>query len=240
MVLFKFIGLFTFSHTTALESTRGLCHFDPVCGPLQWSGSTFMWLRRTLKNYRKISSLLNMMAIFVCKACGSGFVSVLERQRAFLEDRCHQTVVWQKFCRTEFTFRPCPLLEKTQKCFATPQQKTATFTANPTPYSFEQHYSNSCQQFLAYVYSTHVLASNRFWVGLQCLQLFVYPFVYQSICTTLGLTCARNHANRVNTTTLSGPAMGSWVTHPLSVSPSVPMFHPFPPNNSRHNMYKLP
>ena len=155
-----------------------------------------MWLSRTLKNSRKISSLLNMMAI--CKACGSRFVSVLERQRAFLEDRCHHTVVWQRFCRTEFTFRACPLLEKTQKCFATPQHKTVTFTSNPTPYSFEQHYSNSCQQFLAYIYSTHVLASNRFWVGLQCLQLFIYPFVYQSTCTTLGLTCARNHTNRVS------------------------------------------
>ena len=132
-------------------------------------------------------------------------MSVLERQRAFLEDRCHHTVVWQRFCRTEFTFRACPLLEKTQKCFATPQHKTATFTSNPTPYSFELHYSNSCQQFLAYIYSTNVLASNRFWVGLRCLQLFIYPFVYQSTCTTLGLTRAHNHANRVsgaNTTTL--------------------------------------
>ena len=86
-----------------------------------------------MKNSRKISSLLNMMAICVCKACGSGFVSVLERQGAFLEDRCHHTVVWQRFCRTEFTFQTCPLLEKTQKCFATPQHKTAIFTANPTP-----------------------------------------------------------------------------------------------------------
>ena len=133
MVLFKFIGLFTFSHTATLESTRGLCHFDAVCGPLQWSGSTFTWLSRILKNSRKISSLLNMIVGYLCKACRSGFLSVLERQRAFLEDRCHHTVVWQRFCRTEFTFRACPLLEKTQKCFATPQHKTATFTANPTP-----------------------------------------------------------------------------------------------------------
>ena len=27
------------------------------------------------------------------------FVSVLERQRAILEDGCHHTVVWQKYCR---------------------------------------------------------------------------------------------------------------------------------------------
>ena len=131
MVLFKFIGLFTFSHTAALESTWGLCHFDAVCGPLQWSGSTFMWLSRTLKNSRKISSLFNMIVGYLCKACRSGSVSVLERQRAFLEDRCHHTVVWQRFCRTQFTFWACPLLEKTQKFFCNPSAKDSNFHSKP-------------------------------------------------------------------------------------------------------------
>ena len=33
------------------------------------------------------------------------FVSVVERQRALLEDGCHHTVVWQRYCRTEPSFR---------------------------------------------------------------------------------------------------------------------------------------
>ena len=138
-MLFQFIALFTFSHTAALESTTGCVIL------MEWSGSTFMWLSGTLKNSRKISSLLNIMAICVCKVCGSGF-GVLERQRAFLEDRCHHTVVWERFCRTEFTFQASHYLRKPKSFFATPQHKTATFTANPTPYSFELHYSNRCQQ----------------------------------------------------------------------------------------------
>ena len=47
-------------------------------------GSTFMWLSRTLKNSGKISSLLKWIVGYLCKACGSGFASVLERQRALL------------------------------------------------------------------------------------------------------------------------------------------------------------
>ena len=34
------------------------------------------------------------------------FVSVLERQRAILEDGCHHTVVWQRYCR-KLTFQAC-------------------------------------------------------------------------------------------------------------------------------------
>ena len=40
------------------------------------------------------------------------FVSVLERQRAILEDGCDHTVVWQRYCR-KLTFRackPCPIV----------------------------------------------------------------------------------------------------------------------------------
>ena len=34
------------------------------------------------------------------------FVSVRERQRAILEDRCHHTVVWKRYSR-KLTFRAC-------------------------------------------------------------------------------------------------------------------------------------
>ena len=34
------------------------------------------------------------------------FVSVLERQRAILEDKCHHKVVWQRYCR-KLTFWAC-------------------------------------------------------------------------------------------------------------------------------------
>ena len=42
------------------------------------------------------------------------FVSVLERQRAILEDECHYTVVWQRYCRkpTNWACRPHPILWK--------------------------------------------------------------------------------------------------------------------------------
>ena len=62
----------------------------------------------------------------------------------------------------------------------------------------ELHYSKSCQQFSAYIYSIHVLTSNRFWVGSQAPQPFVYPFVYLPTCTVLGLPRACNQMNRVS------------------------------------------
>ena len=37
---------------------------------------------------------------------GLNVVSVLERQRAILEDGCHHTVVWQRYCR-KLTLRAC-------------------------------------------------------------------------------------------------------------------------------------
>ena len=47
-------------------------------------------------------------------------------------------------------------------------------------FSMELHYSNSCQQFSACIYSTHALTSNQFSVCPQASQPFIYPFVYQS------------------------------------------------------------
>ena len=52
------------------------------------------------KALERFSSLLNVDGwLFVCvKLTGVG-VSVLERQRAILEDGCHHTVVWQRYCK---------------------------------------------------------------------------------------------------------------------------------------------
>ena len=52
----------------------------------------------------------------------------------------------------------------------------------------ELHYSNSCQQFSAYIYSTHVLTSNRF---------LVYPLsVLPSVPTSHLETNTRHHAKQ--------------------------------------------
>ena len=37
------------------------------------------------------------------------FVSVLERQKAIMEDGCHHTVVWQRYCRNSLECRPSDL-----------------------------------------------------------------------------------------------------------------------------------
>ena len=89
------------------------------------------------------------------------------------------------------------------------------------------HYSNSKVAnnfYLTLIYSTHALTSNPFWL----VHAFSYPFVYQPTCTTLGLTQVRNQTNRVSgvdSQTSEGPTLGSWVTQPLSVLPSVPTSH---------------
>ena len=81
----------------------------------------------------------------------------------------------------------------------------------PQQTSMELHYNNSYQQFSAYIYSTHVLTSNPFWVGSQAPQPL---FVYQPTCTTLRLTHAHNRMNRVSgvdsTSLRGGP---EWLTH---------------------------
>ena len=78
-----------------------------------------------------------------------------------------------------------------------------------------------CQQFqLIHLFNTAV-ASNQCWLAHR---LLIYLFVYQPTHTTLGLTRARNETSRVGG--VEGPTLGSWVTHPLSVLPSVPTSHP--------------
>ena len=71
----------------------------------------------------------------------------------------------------------------------------------------EVHYSNSCQQFSANIYSTHAL---HFWLAHR-LMAFIYLFVYKPTCTTLGLTLAHNQMNRVSgvdSTSLQGAYLG--------------------------------
>ena len=62
--------------------------------------------------------------------------------------------------------------------------------------SVQLHYSNSCKQFSAYIFPTptHALTS----MILGWLTMLLSPSFTIPTCTTLSLTCARNHANRVS------------------------------------------
>ena len=53
----------------------------------------------------------------------------------------------------------------------------------------ELHYSNNCQQFSAYIYSTHVLTSNWFWVGAQCSSA-----LHSSTCGSTYMNNTRPHS----------------------------------------------
>ena len=85
-----------------------------------------------------------------------------------------------------------PITWKNSEVFIFVQNPTSTGQlshTNPTSTTWiELNYSNSCQQFSAYIYTTHALAGNQFWVGPQVPQPFIYPFVYQPTCTTVGLS----------------------------------------------------
>jgi len=54
------------------------------------------------------------------------------------------------------------------------------YIPKPTPHTFDGTalYSNICQQFSAYIYSTHALTINQFWVGPQAPQPFIYVPTY--------------------------------------------------------------
>ena len=122
------------------------------------------------------------MAIFACKACRSGFVSVLERQRAFLEDRCHHTVVWQRFCRTEFTFRPCPLLEKPKSVLQL--------------LSIRQQLSQQTLYHIA-LNSITVTAANNFWLTFiqpMCLLVIDFGLGYSAYSSSFIRLCTNLHA----------------------------------------------
>jgi len=67
-------------------------------------------------------------------------------------------------------------------------QQPSQQSQHHTP-SMELHYSNSCQQFSAYVYSIHALTSNRFWVGPLASQPFIYP-----ICVPTYIHNTRTHS----------------------------------------------
>ena len=102
-------------------------------------------------------------------------------------------------------------------------QKLSQQSQHHTPL-IELHYS-SCQQFqLTFIQPLHLLVINF----SLAHRLFSPSFLYQPTCTTLGLTCARNKIYRVSgvdSSSLWWPTLGSWVTHPPSVLPSVPTFH---------------
>jgi len=128
-------------------------------------------------------------------------------------------------------WRIAKLSDQTLKQNPSIGQQLSQQSQHHTP-SIELHYSNSCQQFSAYIYSIHALTSNRFWVGPQAPQPFIYPFVYQPTCTTLGLICACNQMNRVSGVD-SRSLPGSWVTHSRVCYPVSQC--PIPETNTRHH-----
>ena len=94
-----------------------------------------------------------------------------------------------------------------------------------------------CQQFqLTFIQSMFLLVID-FKLAHSLPQPFIYPFVYQPTCTTLGLTRVCNQRNRMSgsmdSTSLWGAYCGVLRTHPLSVLPSVPT--PIPETNTRHH-----
>ena len=82
---------------------------------------------------------------------------------------------------------------------------------------------------LTFIQYMHLLVIN-FGLPHRLLKPFIYPFVYLPTCTPLGLTHAHNQTNMVSgveSTSLWGAYPVSWVTHPLSVLPSIPTSHPW-------------
>ena len=57
--------------------------------------------------------------------------------------------------------------------------------------SMEQHNSNSCQQSSAYIYSTHALTSNWFWVGPRLLSLHLFTCVPTYMRNTRTQSCTQ-------------------------------------------------
>ena len=123
MARLKFIGLFTLSHAATginkggVSLWCGLRPFVVVWRHFHVAGRNFERNPPTLKKKKKkkntvkrFSSSLNVMVGYLCVQSlpewAWMFVSVVERQRALLEDGCHHTVVWQRYCR-KLTFRAC-------------------------------------------------------------------------------------------------------------------------------------
>ena len=103
---------------------------------------------------------------------------------------------------------------------------------NTTPLQWNCITAKAANNFRLTFYSTHA-TSNRFWVSPQAPQPFIYPFVYQPTCTTLGLTRARNQTNRMNgvdsTSLRGGPEwLTHWVCYPVCQ-------RPIPEMNTRHH-----
>ena len=96
-------------------------------------------------------------------------------------DHVSHTHIWKTAKLSDKTHKHCPLLEKIQNFFfifvrnSSIGQQLSQHSQHHTP-SMELHYTNSCQQLSAHIYSTHVL---NFRVGPKAPQPFIYPFVYQ-------------------------------------------------------------
>ena len=124
---------------------------------------------------------------------------------------------------------PRPFLEKNQKfLFQVVQNPSIGLTANTTLFQWKCITATAANNF-----QLTFIQPMRFIFGWPMgSSTFSYPFVYKPIYTraTLGLTLAHNQMNSVSgvdSTSLRGAySLGSWVTHPLSMLPSVPTSHP--------------
>ena len=118
MAQLKFIGLFTLPHGGNRNQQGGMslwCDLQPfvvVWRHFHVAGRNFEessnTLKRKKKAHKRFSSSLNMMGGYWCvqnlPEWAWTFVSVLERQRAILEDGCHHTVVWQRYTVESWLF----------------------------------------------------------------------------------------------------------------------------------------
>ena len=80
--------------------------------------------------------------------------------------------------------RPYYLRKPRRFSFFKPWHRTTTFTVYLTPHTLDGTTVRSYTALIANNFH-HALTSNRFWVGPQAPQPFIYPFVYQPTCTTL-------------------------------------------------------
>ena len=104
MALLKFIGLFTFSHggnqnqQGGVSLWCGMWHFVASWRHFHVVGWNFEEILQHLKKaLQRCFCSLNMMVGYLCVLDWAWMlVSVLERQRAIVEDGCHHTVVWQR------------------------------------------------------------------------------------------------------------------------------------------------
>ena len=114
------LDLLLCARRNGLPPTPDTLHFSDAVTACTQSPFSFHlgcgYARKKKNTLKRFSSSLNVMVGYLCVQSlpewAWMFVSVLERQRAILEDGYHHTVVWQRYCRklTFWACRPRPIL----------------------------------------------------------------------------------------------------------------------------------